>query len=233
MVSPFDTHEGQIISYDEKRGGFNVFVPYDDWMTICKRQYKKVNVQFIDARKLSDKQRRACYALLNCISKFTGEARERTKEYMKLRFLVDDMNETADKIFSLANAPMSLVCQFQKYLVDFIISEDIPCDFDLISFVDDIKSYTYSCLINKKCCVCGKHSDLHHCSGSRVGMGRDRTKIVHEGLEAMPLCREHHEECHMIGQKSFELKYHLEGGIPIDKTICRIYKLKPNTSIID
>ena len=119
---------------------------------------------------------------------------------------------------------MSLVCAFQRYLVDFIVGNDIPCSFPLLDYVDDMGGYIYSCLINKKCCVCGKKAELHHVD--RVGMGRDRTEIIHEGMEAMPLCREHHTECHTIGQITFNDKYHFDGGIVLDKTLCRIWKLK-------
>jgi hypothetical protein len=42
----------------------------------------------------------------------------------------------------------------------------------------------------------------------------------------MPLCREHHTEIYTIGRDSFMRKYHLDGGIIADKTICKIYGLK-------
>lgn len=117
---------------------------------------------------------------------------------------------------------MSLVCAFQRFLVDFIISYDIPCSFPLLDFVDDISSYIYSCMINKKCCVCGRKADLHH--HDRVQSGRDRNEIDHEGMLAEPLCREHHTECHIVGQQTFDEKYHIE-PIKIDKTLMKIWSL--------
>lgn len=224
MRTPCDTVKGRIVGYDEKRGELLIRAPYDDIFTMCKRQYKQCLVQPIDSRPLSDKQRRACYALLREISDYTGQDVHSTKEYLKIRFLADDFGETADKIFSLSNASMSLVCAYQRYLIRFILDYDIPCRFPLLDFVDDVADYIYSCLINKKCCVCGRKADLHHCD--HVGMGRDRNEIIHEGMIALPLCREHHTECHTIGQKSFEDKYHLIHGIELDKTLCRLYGLK-------
>jgi len=41
----------------------------------------------------------------------------------------------------------------------------------------------------------------------------------------LPLCREHHTEVHTIGQSAFFARYHLDGGIIADKTICKIYGL--------
>ena len=224
MRTPVDTVKGRIVGYDEKRGELLIRAPYDDIFTMTKREYSQVLVQPIDGRQLSDKQRRACYALLREISEYTGQDIHSTKEYLKIRFLADDFGETADKIFSLGNAPMSLVCAYQRYLVRFILDFDIPCSFPLLEFVDDVADYVYSCLVTKKCCICGMPTDLHHIE--RVGMGRSRDEIIHEGMEVLPLCREHHGEAHTMPDDEFFEKYHIPGGIVLDKTLCRIYRLK-------
>lgn len=223
MKTAVDVVKGRIIDVDE-HGTVTIKCRYDDWYTLTKRGYSECLVQMVDSRPLSDKQRRTCYALLREIADYVGEGTNRTKEYMKLKFLADDFGETADSIFSLSNAPMSLVCAFQRYLVRFILDWDIPCKFPLLNFVDDVADYIYGCLINKKCCVCGGKADLHHVD--HVGIGRDREEIIHEGMEVMPLCREHHTECHTLGQKTFNEKYHFDGGVTIDRTLCRIYRLK-------
>ena len=223
MKSPIDTARGHIVGYDDKRGELLVRVPYDDWLTMSRREYKECLVQLIDSRPLSDKQRRACYALMREISEYTGNDEDLTKEYMKVKFLVEDIESTTDEIFSLSNAPMSLVCAFQRFLVRFIVAWDIPCRFPLLGFVDDTEDYIYACLIHKKCCICGKPADLHHVD--RVGMGRNRDDILHEGMEALPLCREHHAEAHTKPDKDFFDLYHIPGGIVLDKTLCRIYGL--------
>lgn len=224
MKTPVDTARGRIVGYDERRQELLVRVPYDDWQTMTKREYKSCLVQLIDSRPLSDKQRRTCYALIGAISDHTGMGKDPTKEYMKLKFLLEDLEGTADQIFSLANAPMSLVCAFQRFLVRFILDWDIPTKFSLLDMVDDVPDYIYACLISKKCVCCGRPADLHHVD--RIGMGRDRTDILHEGLEALPLCREHHGENHNTSDREFFEKYHLPGGIVLDKTLCRIWKLK-------
>ena len=226
MKTPIDIVKGRIVDVDE-HGTVTIKARYDDWVTLTKRQYKECNIQMIDSRPLSDKQRRACYALIREIGEYTGMGTDPTKEYMKLKFLSEDLEATADNIFSLSNAPMSLVCAFQRFIIRFIIDWDIPCSFPLLDFVDDVSDYVYYCLINKKCCVCGRHADLHHVD--HVGMGRDREEIAHEGMRALPLCREHHNECHTLGQSSFEEKYHLIHGVELDKTLCRIYKLNRRT----
>ena len=223
MKTPIDIVKGRIVDIDEN-GIVTIKARYDDWYTLCKRGYKECRVQMIDSRPLSDKQRRTCYKLLREIAEYTGESTDRTKDYMKLKFMADNLDDTARELFSLSNAPMSLVCAFQRFLVRFILDWDIPCSFPLLDFVDDVADYIYGCLVAKKCCVCGKPAELHHVD--HVGMGRDRDEIIHEGMRALPLCREHHAEAHTTEQQSFEEKYHLTHGIELDKTLCRIYGLK-------
>lgn len=224
MRSVCESVKGRIVGYDEKRQELLIRAPYDDVFTMTKREFKTCIVQPVDGRPLSDKQRKACYALLRAIADYSGNDTGYVKELMKLKFMADEIQETGDRIFSLSDAPMSLVCAFQRFLVRFILDYDVPCDFPLLNFVDDISDYIYSCLVTKKCCVCGRQADLHHVD--HVGTGRDRDEIIHEGMRALPLCREHHTECHMTGQQSFEDKYHLTHGIELDKTLCRLYGLK-------
>lgn len=224
MKSPVDTARGRIVGYDERRQELLVRVPYQDYPTMLKREYRECMVQLIDSRPLSDKQRRACYALIGAIAEETGMGKGPSKEWLKLKFLLEDLEGTADQIFSLATAPMSLICAFQRFLVRFILDWDIPTKFSLLDMVDDVGDYIYACLISKTCVICGRPADLHHVD--RVGMGRDRTDILHEGLEALPLCREHHAEAHTMPDSAFFDRYHLPGGIALDKTLCRIWHLK-------
>ena len=224
MRKPNETVKGRIVGYDEKRRELLIRAPYGDWVTMLKREFKECLVQPIDSRPLSDKQRRMCYSLLRAISDETGMGLDPTKNYMKLKFLAEDLEETADKIFSLSNAPMSLVCAFQKFLIHFVLDWDIPCSFSLLEYADDVQDYIYHCLVTKKCCICGRPTDLHHIE--RVGMGRSRVEIIHEGMEALPLCREHHQEAHTMPDEEFFGRYHIPGGIVLDKTRCRLYGLK-------
>lgn len=229
MKTPVDTVKGRIVGYDERTQELLIRAHYDDWYTMTKRGYKECLVQPLDARPLSDRQRKMCYALLREISDYTGQDVHSAKEYLKLRFLADDFGETADRIFSLSNAPMSLVCAFQRYLVRFIVEYDIPCWVSLLEYVDDVHDYIYACLIAKKCCITGRPAELHHID--RVGMGRNRDDIIHEGMEVLPLSREMHQEAHTMSDGEFFEKYHLPGGVVMDKTLCRIYKVKAKREV--
>ena len=188
------------------------------------RKVKECYVDYIDARPLSGQQRRMCYALINAIAEWSGSEVEEIKEAFKLEFWSEKIDTLADKIFSLANAPMSLVAEFQKFLIKFILANDVPLKFSLLEYVDDTRDYVYQCLIHKKCCICGKKADLHHIDA--IGMGNDRTEVQHLGREVMSLCRLHHTEIHGIGKADFMSKYHLDGGVEADKTLLKIYGLK-------
>ena len=191
---------------------------------LVHRKVKEVYIDPIDSRPLSDKQRRMCYALIKAIADWSGSSSEDVKQAFKMEFWAEQIDTLADKIFSLSNAPMSLVAEFQRFLVKFIIENDVPLNFPLIGYVDDIAHYTYMCVIHRKCAVCGRRAELHHVDA--VGMGNDRDKVQHLGREVISLCRAHHTEMHTLGKQDFCGKYHLDGGVTADRTILKIYGLK-------
>lgn len=188
------------------------------------RKVNEVYIDLIDSRPLSDRQRRMCYALIHAIAEWSGSNEEEVKQAFKLDFWAEQVDTMADKIFSLSNAPMSLVAEFQRFLVRFIISNGVPVKRPLREYVDDVRDYTYMCLIHRKCAVCGRRADLHHIDA--VGMGNGRNGVEHLGREVMSLCREHHTEIHTLGKAEFMARYHLDGGIEADGTILKIYGLK-------
>ena len=214
--------KGKIL--EVKENGMAIIEAPIDIFKFIKQEIKECYIDFIDSRNLSDKQRRFCYSLINSIAEWSGSSTQDIKEVFKLEFWADKIDTLADKVFSLANAPMSLVAEFQRFLINFILENDVPVKRPLLEYVDDIDHYVYMCLIHKKCAICGKKAELHHID--TVGIGNDRTEIDHIGKEAISLCRVHHKEYHDIGKQSFFEKYHLNGGVKIDKTICKIYNLK-------
>lgn len=200
--------------------------------TSLLQKCRQVEITPIDRRKLSGQQRRMCWALIGAIAEWQGESKAQTmkdmvNEAMKLD-LLEVAGETPEEMFSLSNAPMSTVREYQRFLIDFILENDIQTPQPLHEYADDLKHYLYSCLANRRCCVCGKSADLHHSNldGSRVGMGRDRTQIIHEGLSVLPLCRLHHTEIHTMPEKDFLEKYHLPEPIKLDKYLCSVLGVK-------
>ena len=219
--------KGKII--DLKEDGTAIIAAQVDIGQFIHRQVKECYVDLIDSRPLSDKQRRMCYSMVKAIADWSGSSAEDIKQAFKMEFWAEHTDTLADKIFSLSNAPMSLVAEFQRFLIDFIIENDVPCKFPLREYADDIDHYTYMCVIHKKCAVCGRKAELHHIDA--VGMGNDRNEVQHLGREVISLCREHHGECHTIGKTDFMSKYHLNGGVTADRTILKIYGLRREQNI--
>ena len=224
MRTPVEIIKGRVVAYDPATEVVTIQARYGDWKMMEKRGYRECLVQMLDGRPISNKQRNVCYMLLRAIADSTGQNIETVKETLKEKFLLEDAQAWYIESFSLRDVPMSLACAFQRYLVRFLLEFDIPTDFRLLDYVDDVSDFLYSCLVQKKCCICGKASDLHHVD--RVGLARDREEIIHEGMEVLPLCRIHHGEAHQIGQLTFNQKYHIEKGIVLDKNLCHLYGLK-------
>lgn len=195
-----------------------------------QRGFLKVEIILWDGRRISPEQRRKCYALLGEIAEYTdgirtAETVDEQKRLLKMEFMLKRMEATERRMFSLADCDMSTAREFITYLIDFIIANDIPTRVPLIDNCDDIAAYMYACAMHRKCAVCGKAADIHHCEGSRIGAGVDRTKVHQLGREVLPLCRVHHTELHAIPESEFIAKYHLQ-KVKLDEPLCKRLKFK-------
>lgn len=194
------------------------------------RQYKKVEIILPDGRRISPEQRRKAYALIGEITEYVDGIRnadtiEEQKGLLKMEFMLRRMEATERRMFSLSDCSVTTAKEFITYLVDFIIANDIPTRVPLIENCDDIQRYIYACTMHRKCAVCGKPADIHHCEGSRIGAGVDRTKVHQLGREVLPLCRVHHTELHTMPESEFMKKYHLQ-KVKLDEVLCKRLKFK-------
>ena len=189
------------------------------------RRYDKVLVEFSDGRTRSAVQNRKAHALIGEIAEWAGYLPAEMKRLMKIEFKTKHLETLEHKIFSMADADTTLVKEFISFLVDFIIENGVPTRVPLYEQCEDIQKYVYSCLMNKRCAVCGKKADVHHLSGSRAGHGglawreKDQT-----GAKVLPLCREHHQYCHQ-GEAEFLERFHLQ-GVEFTREIAKVYKAK-------
>lgn len=207
-------------------GAIDFRASYDNWERYCTREYDEVRIELLDSRPASNQQKAKAHILMKEIADFTGETKGRMELVLKRLFNNEARESLIKDDFSLATIDMTTAKDFITWLVDFCIEFEVPLSKSLLELCEDIERYEYQCLMHKTCLICGKHADLHHCEGSTVGMGGNRETMIHEGLEAMPLCREHHQECHQIGQKSFNDKYHLPSGYILTAELCKKYGLR-------
>lgn len=213
--------DGRVKDYNE-RGILTVIADYPNAERLIDRQYKTCRIVLNDSREISAEQRKKAYALLGEISDYMGEMPEYTKRLFKLKFIHDTMQGLAESIFSLADCDVTTAREFITYLIDFIIAHEIPTRVPLAELCEDVQKYVYMCALKRVCCVCGKKAEIHHYDA--IGSKYDRTKPIHEGLRALPLCREHHTEAHNDEKDVFLKKYHIE-PIVLDKKLCKKWGL--------
>lgn len=204
--------------------GINIFVPFPDRIDKLYGCHESVGVEFVDKRRISAKQRKKAYVLISYIAAWWGYTPlEAMKEMLKLMFIGEA--ETLRRSFSLSNCDMTTARLFITYLIDFCLLHGVDVGEPLYQLSEDIPRYVWACLMNKRCAVCGRHADLHHCDGGVIGMGGNREKVNHIGRPALPLCREHHTEIHAVGQEDFLKRYIIE-PVRIDERIAKVYRLK-------
>lgn len=195
-----------------------IFAPCSPYI-IERQEIKNCLVTFDDGRTINAEQRKKAHAIIRDISLWNGDYPEYIKEEMKYGY----MEVTGENYFSLADCTVTTAREFINYLIDFCFMNNIPTRDTMLNRTDDISHYLYSCLANRKCCICNEKAEVHHVEGSRIGMGFSRRKIDNEGRRAIALCR----KCHSIAHNDefgFFDKYHVY-GIPLDKYLIRRLKL--------
>lgn len=222
------TIDGEIVGYDES-GVLHIEARYDDIQHYAAQKPRKCRILLIDSRTISREQQKKAHALLGEIRQWIGDLEEYVKKLMKIEFIQDRMQGLSDRIFSLANCDMTLAREFISYLVEFIIEHGVPCKVPLVDLCEDVKQYEYACIMKGVCVVCGRKAELHHVDP--VGMGRNRDEIIHIGMRCLTLCREHHDEYHVIQYTEFMKKYHLDGAIPVDEKIAKRHKLRSKKKV--
>lgn len=182
----------------------------------------EVDVIPVDPYTITDKQRRKIFALCNDIEQHTGQPRE----YMRSMFMDYVAFVEGDESLSLSNCTRTQANQVIEVILDWVFHNDIPLNYKTSDLLKQDKSFLYWSTINRNCIICGKpHSDLAHYEA--VGRGFNRNKMNHHDKHVLALCREHHNEQHAIGVKSFDQKYHLQDSwIKVDNRLNKMLKGK-------
>lgn len=219
-------HTAEIQQVKEIKGGtlMKVFVPDLFLETQIERQKTSdkayMQIQLDDKRIINAQQRKMYYATLNDIGNHTGHLTGHLHDYFKMlyRYIHEDVG------ISMSNCTVTQARQMIDILIEFVITRDIPLSDLGINRTDNIDKYLYICILNRKCVLCGRKADIHHCTGSRIGMGGNRNKVDHKGRSVMALCREHHNLVHQVGEKDFQDK-HKVYGLELDEYAARKLKL--------
>ncbi|MCE5588095.1 hypothetical protein JL892_13085, partial [Staphylococcus pseudintermedius] len=180
----------------------------------------EVEVKPIDPYGITDKQRRKVFALCNDIEEHTGQPRE----YMRYMFMDYVAFVEGYERLSLSNCTRTQANQIIEVILDWVFHNDVPLNYKTSDLLKNDKAFLYWSTVNRNCVICGKpHSDLAHYEA--VGRGFNRNKMNHYDKHVLALCREHHNEQHAIGVKSFDKKYHLEDSwIKVDDRLNKMLK---------
>lgn len=212
------TAMGKILEY---KNGILTLAVGNIIRSLEQTQSRYVEVRIQDGREISADQRKKIFALIGDIARWSGYE----KAFLRA-FLTDEFCMERDKMpFSLVNVDMSTAKEFINYLIEFCLKHDVPCMDTLLNRTDDIYKYIYLCLEYNRCCISGKKAEFHHCTGHRVGMGRNREEIPLLGVNALPLSTEYHNEVHGMAEQDFIEKYHLE-PVTVDEYLLTKIKTK-------
>ena len=175
---------------------------------ILDKEIKSVEIRLDDGRHISNEQRAKIFATIKDIALYTGDV----PEYLRAILTYNYCAEAGIGHFSLSDCSMDTARGFINYLIEFILMHNIPLSDLAINRTNDIDAYLYYCLKYRRCSITGTAgADIHHCTGSRVGMGRDRLKIDHRNLEIIALSREWHNRVHQEGETDIFEAYKLYG----------------------
>jgi len=97
------------------------------------------------------------------------------------------------------------------YLMEFIFSFDVPLKESALMRVDDVDKYLWLCLKYRRCAITGTHADIHHCTGSRIGMGGNRKTTSNVGRKLIALSRNWHTKIHTEGEIDTFERYRIHG----------------------
>lgn len=184
---------------------------------LAQKRPRRVEIRLDDGRTISADQRRKIFAIIRDIALWSGHEPEELRLYLQWDFC----SRTLREWFSLSDCDMTTAREFITYLISFCFHWGVPTKDSLLTQTDDIGKYLYLCLENRRCAICNRRAEVHHVD--RIGMGMDREKVVHVGLNAIALCRAHHEEAHRREKALFD-EYHIY-GIKLDRHLCKVLSL--------
>ena len=215
----------KVTKYKQSNGRYSVVVEgvdlTDDALLLLDNGYPlDVNIEIQDGKKITVKQRKKVFALLNDIEAHTGSPREDMKE-MFTDFIVT-LNGYSKRL-SLSDCTRKQAGELIDVILEWIFINDIPLNYKTSDLMKNDQTFLYLATVHRKCVICGKYGELAHYHA--VGRGRNRRKIDHTDNRVLALCREHHQMQHDMGMDSFNAKYHLKDSwVSVDSRLNKMLK---------
>lgn len=215
----------KVTRYKQSNGRYSVVVENvdltDDALLLLDNGYPlDVNVEIQDGKRITVKQRKKIFALVNDIEAHTGNPREWIREMFQdyVTFL-----NGYSKRFSLSDCTRKQAGELIDVILEWVFVNDIPLNYKTSDLMKQDQTFLYLATVHRKCVICGKHAELAHYHA--VGRGRNRRKIDHTDNKVLALCREHHQTQHDMGMESFNAKYHLtDSWVQVDQRLNKMLK---------
>ena len=199
----------KVTRYKQSNGRYSVVVEgvdlTDDALLLLDNGYPlDVNIEIQDGKKITVKQRKKIFALVNDIEGHTGQPRD------WLRLMFQDYLTTLkgySKRLSLSDCTRKQAGELIDVILEWVFVNDIPLNYKTSNLMKQDQTFLYLATVHRKCVICGKYGELAHYHA--VGRGRNRRKIDHTDNRVLALCHFHHKQQHDMGMDSFNAKYHL------------------------
>ena len=215
----------KVTRYKQSNGRYSVVVEgvdlTDDALLLLDNGYPlDVNIEIQDGKKITVKQRKKIFALLNDIEAHTGSPREDMKE-MFTDFIVT-LNGYSKRL-SLSDCTRKQAGELIDTIMALVFQNDIPLNYKTSDLMKQDQTFLYLATVHRKCVICGKYGELAHYHA--VGRGRNRRKIDHTDNRVLALCHFHHKQQHDMGMDSFNAKYHLKDSwVTVDERLNKMLK---------
>ena len=219
----------KVTKYKQSNGRYSVVVEgvdlTDDALLLLDNGYPlDVNIEIQDGKKITVKQRKKIFALVNDIEGHTGQPRD------WLRLMFQDYLTTLkgySKRLSLSDCTRKQAGELIDVILEWVFVNDIPLNYKTSDLMKQDQTFLYLATVHRKCVICGKYGELAHYHA--VGRGRNRRKIDHTDNKVLALCRRHHREQHNMGMDSFNAKYHLtDSWVSVDSRLNKMLKGETN-----
>ena len=216
----------KVTRYKQSNGRYSVVVENvdltDDALLLLDNGYPlDVNIEIQDGKKITVKQRKKIFALVNDIEGHTGQPRD------WLRLMFQDYLTTLkgySKRLSLSDCTRKQAGELIDVILEWVFVNDIPLNYKTSDLMKQDQTFLYLATVHRKCVICGKSkAELAHYHA--VGRGRNRRKIDHTDNRVLALCHSHHREQHDMGMDSFNAKYHLtDSWVQVNERLNKMLK---------
>ena len=162
-----------------------------------------------DTRLVSRKQQKFARALAKEIAIQTeGSHYVSDFKYDELKSLFMDTNELTK--FSMSDCSMSTANKFINYLIGYMLMNDLDVHKQIVDFeMQFTQQHLYMLLLQGKCFITGRKSNIHLHHVDQIGMANDRTNWkAHVGRKVMLLSEDSHLHTKAHNEVDWLLKQH-------------------------